>query len=394
MGDRGYSSSGYRRMMKEIRRLKERLRGYAKYVLDLLGDLDDSRDLVEQVREGLEKMVDEESHVLPEVITLAGESYGAKEILEFIRGAPATQIEMFREILRKELSRRRSLWRDIERIEKAVEGYVKELGVYMPFEILKYDRFCFRDGECHYMFKVEVGSRRYLDEFEGTLEDLIELFKEVVAIEAENISRLISKARRERSRVARELRGFEDLMREIERYVYDNAILAISGDKLARPGSWRGMPDEVIEGLNMGLKKAGKIEIVNWDATRIGKDLVVYGANPGLWPEFYPWFRDSLSKSRVITILLRSFKKEIDEASGLPIKEIRGYIVYFEDNGIRYYQLSAKELLEAYTKDPETGERIEPEPAVIFCGPNNEMIYSVTSYKEDPNKADRAISGH
>jgi hypothetical protein len=86
-------------------------------------------------------------------------------------------------------------------------------------------------------------------------------------------------------------------------------------------------------------------------------------------------------QSRVLTILLRSFRREIDEITRLPIKEIRGYIARIEGLHLKFTQLSARELLEAYTEDPKTGKALEPEPAVIFCGPNDEKIYSTASYK-------------
>jgi hypothetical protein len=269
----------------------------------------------------------------------------------------------------------RRLQEDIRRIEEALEKYIEERGVHVPFHIIEFDRIACFEGKCHYMFKVEIGSKRFLDEFEGTLEELIDLFKGIVDVEAENVEKLISKAERERRRAVGELRGFQELLVELEKHIYGNAILTISGHKLARPRQWEGLSDEVITALNMGLQKVGELEIIKWDASRLKENLVVYGADPEFWPEFYKWLSNSLKKSKTISILLRSFTKKVDETTGLPIKEIRGYIVSLEGNNIKYHQLTARELLEAYTRDPETGKRIEPEPAVIFCGPGDEKIY-------------------
>jgi hypothetical protein len=366
----------WRRTLKEIRRLKDRLRGYADYVLDIVGDLDDSVDLVDQVRDNLELLLGREDTIIPDVVEFpSGEKYNARTILEFIKNAPPWQLDMFRKALEKELYRRRRLQEDIRRIEEALEKYIEERGVHVPFHIIEFERIACFEGKCHYMFKVEIGSKRFLDEFEGTLEELIDLFKGIVDVEAENVEKLVSKAERERRRAVGELRGFQELLIELEKHIYGNAILTISGHKLARPRQWEGLSDEVITALNMGLQKVGELEIIKWDASRLKENLVVYGADPEFWPEFYKWLSNSLKKSKTISILLRSFTKKVDETTGLPIKEIRGYIVSLEGNKIKYHQLTARELLEAYTRDPETGKRIEPEPAVIFCGPGDEKIY-------------------
>jgi len=52
-------------------------------------------------------------------------------------------------------------------------------------------------------------------------------------------------------------------------------------------------------------------------------------------------------------------------------------VVSMSGGRITYRQLTARELFEAHTTDPVTGERIEPEPAVIYCGPGDDRIYSI-----------------
>ncbi|MEM4969791.1 MAG: hypothetical protein QXE01_00900 [Sulfolobales archaeon] len=378
-----YSSKEYRKRMKEIRRLKERIRAYADYTLDLVGMLDDSKDLIEQVRKELERII-REGRDVTQINVPSGEIFTAKDILEFINSAPKDQRDMFREYLSKELARRKRLWGDVEKIAREIERYEEELGVYVPFDIIEYDRWCYKRDDCLFFFKVEIGDSVYLDEYSGSLNDLIELFKEVIAREAKKISRLISYTRRERSKIVGELLGFKEFLEEIERHIYSDAILTIAGTKLSRPRSWRDLQNAVIELYNMGLEKIGDQEIIKWDAKKLKDGFVIYGANPRLWPDFYRWFKESLLQSKILTILLRSFRKEIDEITGLPIKEIRGYIVHIEGSNLRYTQLSARELLEAHIKDPRTGEKLEPEPAVIFCGPNDERIYSTTSYSQEP----------
>lgn len=305
--------------MKEIRRLKERIRAYADYTLDLVDILDDSKDLIEQVRKELERIV-REGRDVTRINVPSGEIFTAKDILEFINSAPQDQIDMFREYLSKELARRRRLWGDVEKITREIERYEEELGVYVPFDIIEYDRWCYKRGDCLFFFKVEIGGSVYLDEYSGSLNDLIELFKEVVDREGKKISRLISYTRRERSKIMGELLGFKEFLEEIERHIYSDAILTIAGTKLSRPRSWRDLQDAVVELYNMGLEKIGDQEIIKWDAKKLKDCFVIYGANPRLWPDFYRWFKESLLQSKILTILLRSFRKEIDEITGLPIK--------------------------------------------------------------------------
>jgi hypothetical protein len=57
MAGGGSHSKEFRKKMKKIRRLKEKLKSYAEHALDLTGLLDDSRDLIEQVREKLEEVL-------------------------------------------------------------------------------------------------------------------------------------------------------------------------------------------------------------------------------------------------------------------------------------------------------------------------------------------------
>jgi hypothetical protein len=88
--------------------------------------------------------------------------------------------------------------------------------------------------------------------------------------------------------------------------------------------------------MGMGLEMAGDLEAIKWDITRVGQNEFVYGANPRLWPEFYGWFVESLRSNGVLSIILRSFRKEVDELTGLPVKELRGYVVSMSGGKITY----------------------------------------------------------
>jgi len=379
--DKGDKVREWKRSVKEVRRVKRRVRSYVEYILDLLGDLDDSGDLIEQVREGL-KRISEEGELLPTVITVSGESFEASDILRFLEKAPHWQVELFRDILKRELDRRRKLWEEIRRLVEAVEGYSKKLGVYVPFDVVEYDRRCFGDGECIFLFKVKIGGKTYMDEYEGTFEGLVELFKGAVRSEVKRVSKLVSRAREARAAFLKEVEGLESFLREIESHVIEDAIVYFTAPKLARPRSWGSLPDELIELKGLGLRRlGGSLEVISWDIKRIKGGEVLYGAHPELWSEFYSWLVETLKnleKGGSLAVNLRSFRKEVDEATGLPVKELRAYMVRLEGGRVVYQQLSAREVMEAYTRDPTTGKRLKPEPAVVYCGPGDEKIYSAS----------------
>jgi len=262
--------------------------------------------------------------------------------------------------------------KDAERILQVLKEYTKEIGVNVPIEIIEYDRLD-GEGRCLHLIKISIGTETYLDGFEGPIEELIGVLKEIVRVEARKIKVLISKARRERVRAFRELNGLEAFLREIESHVESQAIITVGGDDLANP--WEEVPKDVL--FLTDLVKAGGGEIISWDVSYPCQDeIAVYGANPNLWPRFYKWFVDSLKRSRRLGIVLRSFKDGIeDELTHLPVKEIRGYFVEIEGGEVRYHQLSAKEMLEVHTLHPSLG-KLKPEPSVIYCGPGNDKIYS------------------
>lgn len=376
--DKKNISREYRKRLREIKRLKNRLRGYAEYVLDIIEDLDDKKDPVDQVLEKFKNLSESERHVLPIRILSDGEKVYVEKIISFLESSPPEHINIFRDFLMKELSRRRMLKRDVEKIVSEIDRFLENFDVYIPFHILDYDKKCFEKDKCLFLFKVEIGSKRYLDEYYGSLDDLIEIFREAVRKEAVEIYRLIEKAEKMRRIFMKRLRGLRDFLEEIESHVYENAIFSVLGDRLARPRSWRNLSDNIIQALNIGLEKIGGLESMKWDIKKMRNGAVVYGSNPKLWPDFYEWLVESIKMNNNLVVILRSFRKEIDEITKLPVKEIRGYITFIQEGSLRYIQLSAEELLEAYTRDPETGERIKPEPSVIYCGPGEEKIYSTT----------------
>ncbi len=68
-----------------------------------------------------------------------------------------------------------------------------------------------------------------------------------------------------------------------------------------------------------------------------------------------------------VSLILRSFTEKRDRRTGLPIKQIRGFLLRRYQKELRLERIPLDELIQANTIDPETGERIPPEPLVEYC---------------------------
>lgn len=104
-----------------------------------------------------------------------------------------------------------------------------------------------------------------------------------------------------------------------------------------------------------------------WDVTRKGSRLF-YGYGKGHYLYLISRLGYCLLKYGRVDLLLRSFTARIDEETGLPVKQLRGFaLTYYEDQGLVIEEVSIDELVEACTRDPYTGERLPHEPAVEYC---------------------------
>jgi hypothetical protein len=80
-----------------------------------------------------------------------------------------------------------------------------------------------------------------------------------------------------------------------------------------------------------------------------------------------------LEKDRVMALVLRSYTDRHDSDTGIRMKEIRGYKVWL-DGGIHFEQIAAQDMVAMSRKDSFTGNEVDPEPAVVYCGPNGDRF--------------------
>jgi hypothetical protein len=78
-----------------------------------------------------------------------------------------------------------------------------------------------------------------------------------------------------------------------------------------------------------------------------------------------------LEQDKVMAMVLRSFTDQCDPETGGKVKEIRGYRIWLDD-GVHFEQIGAEELAIMSRKDSFTGNDLDPEPAVIYCGPGDD----------------------
>lgn len=67
------------------------------------------------------------------------------------------------------------------------------------------------------------------------------------------------------------------------------------------------------------------------------------------------------------SLILRSFTNRRDKRTGLPIKQIRGFLLVRHGKEFKLEKVPLDDLIWANTTDPNTGERLPPEPSVEYC---------------------------
>lgn len=117
--------------------------------------------------------------------------------------------------------------------------------------------------------------------------------------------------------------------------------------------------------LTIGCGSQEEFYAHSWDVRRRGRRLY-YGYNKFHYLLLIARIYWCLSNWGQLSLILRSFTGRVDRRTGLPIKQIRGFMLFYRD-GLRLEKVSLEDLIEAETTDPETGEKLPPEPAVEYC---------------------------
>ncbi len=81
----------------------------------------------------------------------------------------------------------------------------------------------------------------------------------------------------------------------------------------------------------------------------------------------------ALQRDRVMALVLRSYTDSRDSDTGIRVKEIRGYKIWM-DGGVHFEQIGAHDMVIMSQRDGFTGDILDPEPAVVYCGPNGDRF--------------------
>lgn len=107
----------------------------------------------------------------------------------------------------------------------------------------------------------------------------------------------------------------------------------------------------------------------SWDVSRKKKGKrIYYGYSKSHYIFLIGRIVQCLEEHGLLSAVLRTFTGRVDPETGLPIKKLRGFLVlYNQSGGIDVKEVSIDDLVDAFTTDPVTGEKIPHEPAVEYC---------------------------
>lgn len=134
----------------------------------------------------------------------------------------------------------------------------------------------------------------------------------------------------------------------------------------------------VIEEITKRIYTTGIVTIASedgaesWDVKKEKKGRALFWAKHA---ENFPLrLRSLLTKYRKLAMIIRSFLRERHGPTGLPLKELRGYVIWFDGEKVRLRMLKLNELISACDTDAFTGKPLPAEEAVIYCGTDGVMM--------------------
>lgn len=141
---------------------------------------------------------------------------------------------------------------------------------------------------------------------------------------------------------SREITGLNAVFDELETHCHSRAIITITGSS---GESFRFDMERTTNGIEY--------------ADDLGESMLVRTR-----------FLRLAAESGGAAVTVRSFTDKNHHRTGLPYKELRGYLLREHEGRLECNQLAAESVREAFTTDATTGEPIDPEIEAIYCGPN------------------------
>jgi hypothetical protein len=104
-----------------------------------------------------------------------------------------------------------------------------------------------------------------------------------------------------------------------------------------------------------------------WDIEKADNGDLILGTDPSHTFLFWAKLIRLISENDHIGLILRSFTERIHQPSGLPINELRGFLLKRDGNSVSLYCLSEGDLFSAQNTDFKTRAPLTPETAVEYC---------------------------
>ena len=174
-----------------------------------------------------------------------------------------------------------------------------------------------------------------------------------------------------------EIVGYDDLINELDSHIIKQAIITIFTTSTSTAKTETNQQPEKWDVKRTEKKKKN------------GKQLF-FGTTNQQNKLFPTKLKTALAEQKEVVLILRSFTEEYDDETGLPIKELRGYIITTNNDNqlnttttkksrriklrLHIQMISAYNLAQASNTDPQTGQPLKPEKAVIYCGPNQDYL--------------------
>jgi len=328
------------RLLTYKRRREKKL---VRFIVDIVSDYisSDEADSIESIIEAL-KSIKTDASLYPDYY-ISPDEYGLNmitldDVIRYLENARDRDVlldSIRRAVRKKELDAR-----DSRELQEYLDMVGEEYDV--PVDVIELMHL----PPNTYLFKVEIGGRTYLDEFDGTLDELKEVLSKEIKHRASEMKRFIEMAQNNMLKYVKSVSGFSNFLNEINNHVHKSAMITFM------------------------TKSGGE----KWDINRRKNGFLTFGFSPSLWPKFYEHFIESISEmGGFSSVILRSFTDKVHTETRLPIKELRGYKVFLRNHEFAFEQLTVEELISAMNTDYRTGMRLPPEPAVIYCGVNGQI---------------------
>lgn len=194
-----------------------------------------------------------------------------------------------------------------------------------------------QNGTNYYEGIVIVNGNEYFVSLQGSPMKFVKYVKLIIDKEFMEIGKALQSLEKKSTQI----KNFREFIMEVESHIKSDAYIT----------TYNGVK------VNRYYAKKSKAYTLYYVITNIGTMRADYSS-----------FYNNFNSNEVYAIVLSSKTDDFDDEVNDFIREIRGYVVDIRDNKLYSNMIKARELAEAYNKDPKTGEPLEPVKGVKYVG--------------------------